>query len=178
MFFVNIQKHTQDKFSIFTQTIVLFHLSLQFLFHAFASRLGTFQYFIVRGWYRLALQQCHHIRTRPVRNGEIEWCIVVIVLLQRAFGIRVIECFDDFERRIVVRRVVQRQIAVIVLLCGPFRIDFEQEFFHIEGTFFPRGKVQGQVSVIVGNGRRFRVGFQQCFRDFQWCPERSGRVEW
>ena len=99
----------------------------------------------------------------PVGNGEIEGSIVVVVLLERTLRIGVVQRFHDFERCIVVGRVVERQIAVVVFLSGAFRKDFEKEFFHIQGTFLPSGKVQSQVSIIIGYGGSFRVGFQQSF---------------
>jgi hypothetical protein len=139
--FGNIHQHTQHNLPIILHAIMLFHPPLQILFHPIAPRLGRFQDFVVRRRHGLALQERHDIRRRAIGNGEIERCVVVIVLLERALWIGIVERFDDFEGRVVMGRVVEGEVAVVVLLGGAFGVDFEEEFFNVEWAFLPGGKV-------------------------------------
>lgn len=126
MMFPNVQEHLQDDFSILLDAIVLFHTLLQVLFESFTLGFGRLEYLVVRGRDRLSLEEGHHVGRGSVGNGEIQRRVVVVILLMRSFGISLIQCFHDFEWSVVVRRVVQGQIAVIVLLGGALGVDLEE----------------------------------------------------
>ena len=94
-----------------------------------------------------------------------------------SFGESVIKRLHHFERCVVMRRVVEREVSVVVLLGGAFGVDFEEEFFDVEWTFFPGGEVQCEVSVVIGDGGCFGVGFEECFGAFDGGAEGGCGVE-
>ena len=165
--FVQIQEHAQYDLSFFIHAIVLFHAALEFLFEAFAPGLGRLEDFLVRGWDRLSLQQGDDIGRSAIGNGQIQGRVIVVILLESAFGIGVVEGFHHFEGGIVVGGVVEGEIAVIVLLGGTFGIDFEEQFFDVEGSLFPRRKVEGQIPIVIRERRRLGIGLQEGFGDFE-----------
>jgi len=71
----------------------------------------------------------------------------------------VIEGFHDFDGCVVVRGVVEGEVAVVVFLSGSFGEYLEEEFHAVQGAFFPGGEVKGEVSVVVRDGGGFWVCF-------------------
>ena len=174
----NIQQHFHNRFTVFLHTIVLFHTALQFFFHAFALALGRFQDFIVGRRDRLSAQQGHHVGRGAISNGQVQGCVVIIVLLVSSFRVCIVQGFDNFQWSIVVSSIVKWQVSVVILLGSSFRKDFEQELFGFNGSLLPGRKVQGQVSVIVGQARCFGVSFQERFNHFYRSTKRRCRVKW
>mmetsp|Transcript_19809 Transcript_19809/g.30593 ORF Transcript_19809/g.30593 Transcript_19809/m.30593 type:complete len:210 (+) Transcript_19809:898-1527(+) len=104
----NVHEQTQDSLDIFLHIVVFFHMPLEFLFHAFATALGSLQDFIVGGRNGLSLKKSNDIGGCSIGNGEVQGGVVVIVLLGGTLGVGVVESFDDFEGRIVVSRIMER----------------------------------------------------------------------
>jgi len=104
----------QDDIAIFVHHAMQFHGALEFLFHAFAMHFGSFQQLIIGRWQFVSLLECHHVGTGPIGKGQIQRHVIVIVLLQGAFWISIVQGFDDFKGCIVMSGIVQGQIAVIV----------------------------------------------------------------
>ncbi len=174
---LDLHEDGEDGLEVFLHVVVALHGPLELLLHPLAPGLGGLEDFVVGRGDGLALQQGHDVGRCPVRNGQVEGRVRVVVLLVRAFGVGGIERLHHFQRGVVVRGVVQGEVAVVVLLGGALGEDLEEEALDVERALLPGGEVQSEVAVVVGDGGCLGVGLEEGLGDLDGGAEGCGGVQ-